>query len=54
MVYTYMADAAALAKGADVNLNGIPVGKVNEHRAVRLQGSTAAGSHRHWSFRKTS
>ncbi len=28
MVYTYMADAAALANGAPVNLNGIPIGKV--------------------------
>jgi phospholipid/cholesterol/gamma-HCH transport system substrate-binding protein len=27
-VYTYMADAAALANGAPVNLNGIPIGKV--------------------------
>src|SRR5580700_9817512 len=28
MVYSYMADAAALANGAPVNLDGIPIGKV--------------------------
>jgi phospholipid/cholesterol/gamma-HCH transport system substrate-binding protein len=36
MVYSYMADAAALGKGADVNLNGIPVGKVSN---IALSGS---------------
>ena len=36
LVYTYMGDAAALAKGAPVNLNGIPVGKVKE---ITLSGS---------------
>jgi phospholipid/cholesterol/gamma-HCH transport system substrate-binding protein len=35
-VYTYMADAAALTDGAPVNLDGIPIGKVN---AIRLSGS---------------
>lgn len=34
-VYTYMADAAALTNGAPVNLDGIPIGKVN---AIRLSG----------------
>ncbi len=34
-LYTYLNDAASLAKGAPVNLNGIPVGKVNE---IRLSG----------------
>jgi len=46
MVYTYMADAAALAQGAPVNLNGIPIGKVkritlsgekNPQRLVRIE-----------------
>src|ERR1700733_1005655 len=36
MIYTYMADAAALTTGAPVNLDGIPVGKV---KAIRLSGS---------------
>lgn len=36
LVYTYMADAAALARGAPVNLNGIPVGKVKD---IKLSGS---------------
>ncbi|MBZ5608913.1 MAG: MlaD family protein [Acidobacteriia bacterium] len=36
LVYSYMSDAAALTKGADVNLNGIPVGKV---RSITLSGS---------------
>ncbi len=36
LVYSYMADAAALTKGADVNLNGIPVGKV---KSITLSGS---------------
>ena len=35
MVYTYMADAAALTEGAPVNLNGIPVGKV---KRITLSG----------------
>lgn len=34
-VYSYMADAAALGKGADVNLNGIPIGKV---KSISLSG----------------
>ena len=36
VVYTYMADAAALTTGAPVNLNGIPIGKV---KAITLSGS---------------
>jgi len=36
MVYTYMADAAALTTGAPVNLDGIPIGKV---KTIRLSGS---------------
>jgi phospholipid/cholesterol/gamma-HCH transport system substrate-binding protein len=36
MIYTYMADAAALTTGAPVNLDGIPVGKV---KTIRLSGS---------------
>ena len=36
LVYTYMADAAALTTGAPVNLNGIPIGKVE---AITLSGS---------------
>jgi phospholipid/cholesterol/gamma-HCH transport system substrate-binding protein len=36
VVYTYMADAAALADGAPVNLDGIPIGKV---KMIRLSGS---------------
>lgn len=36
MIYTYMADAAALTTGAPVNLDGIPIGKV---KAIRLSGS---------------
>jgi phospholipid/cholesterol/gamma-HCH transport system substrate-binding protein len=35
-VFTYMNDAAALAEGAPVNLNGIPIGKVNK---ITLSGS---------------
>src|SRR5208282_1209635 len=35
-IYTYMADAAALTTGAPVNLDGIPVGKVE---AITLSGS---------------
>ena len=35
-LYTYMGDAAALAVGAPVNLNGIPVGKV---KSITLSGS---------------
>ncbi len=35
-VYTFMADAAALTTGAPVNLNGIPIGKVN---TITLSGS---------------
>jgi phospholipid/cholesterol/gamma-HCH transport system substrate-binding protein len=35
-IYTYMADAAALTTGAPVNLNGIPIGKV---QAITLSGS---------------
>jgi phospholipid/cholesterol/gamma-HCH transport system substrate-binding protein len=35
-VYTFMADAAALTTGAPVNLDGIPIGKVN---SIRLSGS---------------
>ena len=34
-LYTYMADAASLAKGAVVNLNGIPIGTVSD---IRLSG----------------
>ena len=36
MIYTYMADAAALTTAAPVNLDGIPIGKV---KAIRLSGS---------------
>src|SRR5258708_17632563 len=36
VLYTYMGDAAALAVGAPVNLNGIPVGKVKN---ITLSGS---------------
>ena len=36
MIYTYMADAAALTTGAPVNLDGIPIGKVE---TIRLSGS---------------
>ena len=36
MVYTYMADAAALTTGAPVNLDGIPIGKV---KTIHLSGS---------------
>jgi len=36
VVYTFMADAAALTNGAPVNLDGIPIGKV---KAIRLSGS---------------
>jgi phospholipid/cholesterol/gamma-HCH transport system substrate-binding protein len=36
MIYTYLADAAALTNGAPVNLNGIPIGKV---KTIRLSGS---------------
>jgi phospholipid/cholesterol/gamma-HCH transport system substrate-binding protein len=36
VIYTYMADAAALTNGAPVNLDGIPIGKV---KTIRLSGS---------------
>ena len=36
LIYTYMSDAAALARSAPVNLNGIPVGKVKD---ITLSGS---------------
>lgn len=36
VIYTYMADAAALTNGAPVNLDGIPIGKV---KMIRLSGS---------------
>ncbi len=36
LIYTYMADAAALTTGAPVNLDGIPVGKV---KTISLSGS---------------
>jgi phospholipid/cholesterol/gamma-HCH transport system substrate-binding protein len=36
IIYTYMADAAALTNGAPVNLDGIPIGKVE---SIRLSGS---------------
>jgi len=36
VIYTYMADAAALTDGAPVNLDGIPIGKVT---VIRLSGS---------------
>ena len=36
MIYTYMADAAALTTGAPVNLDGIPIGKV---KTIALSGS---------------
>jgi phospholipid/cholesterol/gamma-HCH transport system substrate-binding protein len=36
VIYTYMADAAALTTGAPVNLNGIPIGKV---KSIALSGS---------------
>jgi phospholipid/cholesterol/gamma-HCH transport system substrate-binding protein len=36
VIYTYMADAAALTNGAPVNLDGIPIGKV---QSIRLSGS---------------
>jgi phospholipid/cholesterol/gamma-HCH transport system substrate-binding protein len=36
MIYTYMADAAALTTGAPVNLDGIPIGKL---KTIRLSGS---------------
>ncbi len=36
LIYTYMGDAAALAVGAPVNLNGIPIGKVKN---ISLSGS---------------
>src|SRR5579872_3041173 len=36
MIYTFMADAAALTNGAPVNLDGIPIGKV---KTIRLSGS---------------
>ncbi len=36
LIYTYMADAAALTNGAPVNLDGIPIGKVE---SIRLSGS---------------
>jgi phospholipid/cholesterol/gamma-HCH transport system substrate-binding protein len=36
LIYTYLSDAAALAVGAPVNLNGIPVGKV---KTIILSGS---------------
>jgi phospholipid/cholesterol/gamma-HCH transport system substrate-binding protein len=38
VIYTYMDDSAALAKGAPVRLNGILVGKV---QAINLSGETA-------------
>jgi phospholipid/cholesterol/gamma-HCH transport system substrate-binding protein len=34
-VYTYLSDAASLTRGAPVNLNGIPIGKVQE---IQLSG----------------
>jgi phospholipid/cholesterol/gamma-HCH transport system substrate-binding protein len=36
VIYTYMGDAAALTNGAPVNLNGIPIGKVEQ---IRLSGA---------------
>jgi phospholipid/cholesterol/gamma-HCH transport system substrate-binding protein len=36
MIYTYLADAAALTNGAPVNLDGIPIGKVKD---IRLSGA---------------
>jgi len=36
-LYTYLNDAASLTRGAPVNLNGIPIGKVND---IRLSGLT--------------
>ncbi len=36
VIYTFMADAAALTTGAPVNLNGIPIGKVE---AIQLSGA---------------
>src|SRR5579864_3095853 len=36
IIYTYMADAAALTVGAPVNLNGIPIGKV---KSITISGS---------------
>jgi phospholipid/cholesterol/gamma-HCH transport system substrate-binding protein len=36
LIYTYMADAAALTTGAPVNLDGIPIGKV---KTIVLSGS---------------
>ncbi len=36
VIYTHMADAAALTNGAPVNLDGIPIGKV---KSIRLSGS---------------
>src|SRR5260370_41883722 len=36
-IYTYLSDAVALANGAPVNLNGIPIGKVNDIRLSGLQ-----------------
>jgi phospholipid/cholesterol/gamma-HCH transport system substrate-binding protein len=36
VIYTHMADAAALTNGAPVNLDGIPIGKV---KTIRLSGS---------------
>jgi phospholipid/cholesterol/gamma-HCH transport system substrate-binding protein len=36
IIYTYMADAAALTNGAPVNLDGIPIGKV---KSIHLSGS---------------
>lgn len=36
LIYTYMADAAALSNGAPVNLDGIPIGKV---KRIALSGS---------------
>src|SRR5947207_2194995 len=34
-LYTYLSDAASLTRGAPVNLNGIPIGKVQE---IKLSG----------------
>ena len=36
-LYTYLNDAASLTKGAPVNLNGIPIGKVKDIRLSGLQ-----------------
>ena len=47
---TYMDDASGMTEGTPVRLNGIPIGNLEEHPALRLDEPAARGGVRCWRY----